>query len=214
MAAAAAVLLALVLCFVGSASAACRMRLEVLEPNSTVVFKGYSTYSTVNSGKSQFPISLFDSNTTVGLSGAMYIQSEALKDCPETAEGWAEAAPQLVITSAPNPYIYQPLVVYPDTLLAGVMGVPLNFSNLAMNLTLGPSSDASAAAAAPRKAAGGSAAGPVAMELAATIMDGYSFSNTSFTGGAKLDAMRNQTYNGLSNAEFRVRAGGLAAFGM
>jgi hypothetical protein len=133
----------------------------------------------------------------VGLTGAMYVQAEGLAECPRTAAGWRDAAPRLRLTSGPSPFVYSPLEVYPPMLQAGVFGLPLNFSNLAVNLTLGPGQ---AEAGGGRGAAAG-----VPMRVAADIVDGYSFSNTSFTGGAKLDSMRGQSYTGSSVAQFRVR---------
>lgn len=149
-------------------------------------------------GGPQFPISLLNDTTHVGFTGAMYLQSDTLTKCPRTTAEWRAAAPKLRLTSSPSPFVYAPLEVFPPMLQAGVFGLPLNFSNLAINLTLGPDGRA------PPTAAG------VPMRVDAEVVNGFSFSNTSYTGGAKLDTMRDQTYVGSNLATFKV---GLAAAG-
>eukprot|EP00775_Hariotina_reticulata_P001880 gene1880-2215_t len=81
----------------------------------------------------------------------------------------------MILTSAPSGYTYKPVVMYPANLHAGVMGLPLNVSNLAFNLTI----TAAAAAAGP-------STGAVAVTVHSHILEGYVYSNTPLTGGAQL----------------------------
>ncbi len=151
----------------------CQLRFDVL-PNATkLTFEGYSTYSIIDG---QFPIVMMDPSARVGLEGPMYATLPGACPAVKDERGWLAAARQLLLTSAPNPYVYQPLEVFPSVLEAGVFGLPLNFSNLEVNLTLAAKGQAGAAQGQ---------ANQLPMAISAVVTSGWAFSNTSFTGGER-----------------------------
>lgn len=177
--------------FLVSASADCRLRLDI-DTNSTVLdFTGVSSASLVPGPG--FPVGLKDSeNTRIGLSGPMYLDLPSTSKCPQDLQGWLAASSGVIITSAPSPFFYKPLTLYPESLQLEVMGVPLNVSSLALNLTISGS------------AASGSA-NPVKLGVNAAITDGYVFSDTVLTGGPQLQHLSGIPPSASSsNANFAI----------
>lgn len=103
----------------------------------------------------------------------MFLNLPSASKCPQDLQGWLAAAKALSITSAPSPFHYKPLHLFPESLQLEVMGVPLNLSSLALNVTLSGN-------------AASGAANPVKLGVNATITDGYAFSDTILTGGPQL----------------------------
>ena len=133
----------------------------------------------------KFKASLNDPTTVVGLRGAMFASAPRAAACPATAAGWA-ALGGLTFASAPSPFVFAPLGVVPDPLLANIMKLPLNLSRLEVNLTLGPTAGAGSGGRTP---------------VRADIVRGFVFSNTSVTGGPRLSPMRtNGPFEGAAGA--------------
>lgn len=168
----------LVCCFLAlvvSISGECRLRFDIDTNSTGLEFSGVSVASLVPG--SGFPVNLKDpENTKIGLSGPMYLNLPPTSKCPQDLQGWLAAAKALSITSAPSPYHYKPLHLFPESLQLEVMGVPLNVSSLALNLSLSGS-----------PASG--AANPVKLGVNATITEGYVFSDTVLTGGPQLQQL-------------------------
>ncbi|WIA23677.1 hypothetical protein OEZ85_000376 [Tetradesmus obliquus] len=138
-----------------------------------------------------FPVAPKDVDTRYSLVGAMWAQLPGSSCPPPNQQAWAKALASgpITITSAPSPYHYKPLEVSPDLQLA-VMGLPLNMSSLSLNVTL-TSKPGSAAAALP-------------LTVAATIADGYVFSDTVMTGGPQLQQMAPERSSTTATASLAV----------
>uniref|UniRef100_A0A383V3X3 ABC transporter domain-containing protein n=1 Tax=Tetradesmus obliquus TaxID=3088 RepID=A0A383V3X3_TETOB len=138
-----------------------------------------------------FPVAPKDVDTRYSLVGAMWAQLPGSSCPPPNQQAWAKALASgpITITSAPSPYHYTPLEVSPDLQLA-VMGLPLNMSSLSLNVTL-TSKPGSAAAALP-------------LTVAATIADGYVFSDTVMTGGPQLQQMAPERSSTTATASLAV----------
>lgn len=145
--------------------------------------RAHSTYSLVKGAR--FPARLNDPSALVGLRGAMYASAPAPGGCPASAAGWA-ALPGLALASAPSPYAVSPLDVVPNPLFANIMRLPFNLTDFAVNLTLGPAGP------------GGAAAAPLPVRGA--LAGGYTFSNTSVTGGPQLNAMTTEGPSATASA--------------
>ncbi|WIA44169.1 hypothetical protein OEZ86_010500 [Tetradesmus obliquus] len=138
-----------------------------------------------------FPVAPKDVDTRYSLVGAMWAQLPGSSCPPPNQQAWAKALASgpITITSAPSPYHFKPLEVSPDLQLA-VMGLPLNMSSLSLNVTL-TSKPGSAAAALP-------------LTVAATIADGYVFSDTVMTGGPQLQQMAPERSSTTATASLAV----------
>eukprot|EP00878_Enallax_costatus_P017086 GHUV01017939.1.p1 GENE.GHUV01017939.1~~GHUV01017939.1.p1 ORF type:complete len:398 (+),score=66.01 GHUV01017939.1:141-1334(+) len=182
-----------------SSSAECRLRLDI-DTNSTVLdFTGVSAASLVPGPG--FPVDLKDpENTRIGLSGPMYLNLPSASKCPQDLQGWLAAASGSIITSAPSPFYYKPLTFYPESIQLEVMGVPLNVSSLALNLSISGS-------------AASGAANPVKLGVNATITDGYVFSDTVLTGGPQLQQLTGIPPSASSsNANFGIVKQGSSSY--
>ncbi|KAF8061171.1 ABCG2 [Scenedesmus sp. PABB004] len=147
--------------------AGCSLRLE---GDGGMQFSGASAASMV---KGAFPVAPADPETAISLSGPMFLTLPGDAPCPDTEAAWAAAVPRAVITSAPSPYVFRPLRVSPDALRLVVMGLPLNMTGLAVNLTL----------------AGRPTAGGGGFAVSGGVAEGHVFSDTPLTGGPQLQAM-------------------------
>lgn len=150
-----------------------------------------SKYSLVAGGR--FPVKLNDPSTLIGLAGAMFASAPAA--CPTDAAGWRALAAggDLQVASAPSAFFYQPLEVFPRMIYANVFRVPLNISDLAVNLTLGP----------PPPGAPGN------VSVSAQVTQGFVFSNTSITGGPQLTPFNiTRQYAGAAAVEFAEKTDG------
>jgi hypothetical protein len=107
----------------------------------------------------------------------MYLKA-AGSTCPSTPEEWLAAAGSMQLTSAPSAFHYKPVSLFPPTLATEVMGVPLNISNLELNITLSSKGPAPAAQDSPFR-----------MGVNATVTHGFIYSNSPLTGGAQLQAL-------------------------
>jgi hypothetical protein len=159
--------------WIRGAHGACLVRLDIT--NSSLAFSGTSAASLVPG--SGFPVTIKDDSMTIGLEGPMYFSLSGTEVCPTTTAGFQQAAASMSLMSAPSGYIYKSVVLYPPVLPAGVMGLPLNISNLAFNLTI--------TAAAPAPAAR-SSTGAIPVTVSSHILEGYVYSNSPLTGGAQL----------------------------
>jgi hypothetical protein len=182
------VLVVLLGCFLGALPLAdsCLIRLEI--GSSSLAFDGASAASLM---PGSFPVAPIDVDTRYSLVGAMWAQIPGSSCPPPNQQAWAKAiaAGPITITSAPSPYHYKPLEVSPDLQLA-VMGLPLNISSLSLNVTLTSKPGATAAA--------------LPLTVAATIADGYVFSDTVMTGGPQLQQMASERSNSAATASLSV----------
>jgi ABC-type multidrug transport system ATPase subunit len=186
------------------------LRFDVDSALSSFSFSGQSAYSKVAQGKTSFPVTL-KPPVPLTLQGALW---GGLVDggdgdndgCPTDASEWRAALPRLRLASGPSAYAFEPLRLSPPSLYLSVFGVPLNITGLEYNLTL---------SGAPIPAAAGAASSrsppppPGTLAVSATQLGAYVFSNTTLTGGAKLDPMGGEKATGFTRAvRFEIDDGG------
>lgn len=163
-------------CLVAVARADCLVRLDISQATQ-LTFSGTSQASIVPTA---FPVDVVDAGSgppKIGLTGSMYLKA-AGSTCPSTPEEWLAAAGSMQLTSAPSAFHYKPVSLFPPTLATEVMGVPLNISNLELNITLSSKGPAPAAQDSPFR-----------MGVNATVTHGFIYSNSPLTGGAQLQAL-------------------------
>lgn len=195
-----------------AAGADCLVKLEVSP--SRLAFAGESAASVMPGAG--FPVAVAggkdDAPVAISLAGAMWLRVGGAAACPTSQAGWRDALAQahaaggLTLTSGASGYHYAPLALSPPTLPLAVMGVPLNMSAMQFNVTM-RSSASSGGAAAPRAGPGGSV--PLALDVNATVAQGYVYSNTPLTGGPQLQPMGQS--NSLSTASGSINVTGAAA---
>jgi hypothetical protein len=117
----------------------------------------------------------------------MYLKTSN-STCPTTPQHWLEAAGSMQLTSAPSGFYYKPLLLFPSLIPATVVGVPLNLSHLGLNLTLTSKGPALATQDSPFR-----------MNVIASVMHGYVYSNSPLTGGEQLQALT--TDNSVSTSK-------------
>jgi hypothetical protein len=158
------------------ASYGCVVRLDI-SPATQLAFSGTSLASIVPTA---FPVELTDTDAgppRIGLVGSMYLKTVD-STCPTTAQDWLKAAGSMQLTSAPSGFFYKPLLLFPPFIPATVVGVPLNLSHLSLNITLTSKGPVPA-----------SQDSPFRMNVNASIMHGYVYSNSPLTGGEQLQAL-------------------------
>jgi ABC-type multidrug transport system ATPase subunit len=172
------------------------LRFDVDSALSSFSFSGQSAYSKVGNGKTSFPVTQKPA-VPLTLQGALWGGlvsggAGASSACPPpTAEAWRAALPRLRLASGPSPYAFEPLRLTPSQLYLSVFGVPLNISGLEYNLTLTGGGKGGAGAGGAGDEAG-------ILAVSATQLAAYVFSNTSLTGGAKLDPMGGEKFTGFT----------------
>lgn len=162
------------------ASGECVVRLDI-SPATKLTFAGTSQASIV---PTPFPAELVETDAgplKIGLSGSMYLKT-AGSTCPTTAAEWLAAAASMQLTAAPSGFYYKPLSLFPPLLSTTVVGVPLNISNLELNMTLSSKGPAPATQDSPFR-----------MNVNATVTHGYVYSNSPLTGGEQLQALADVT---------------------
>jgi hypothetical protein len=158
------------------ASGECVVRLDI-SPATQLTFVGTSQASIV---PTPFPAQLVETDAgppKIGLSGSMYLKT-AGSTCPTTAQEWLAAAASMQLTAAPSGFYYKPLSLFPPLLSTTVVGVPLNISNLELNMTLSSKGPAPATQDSPFR-----------MNVNATVTHGYVYSNSPMTGGEQLQEL-------------------------
>jgi ABC-type multidrug transport system ATPase subunit len=176
------------------------LRFDVDSAASSFSITGQSAYSKVAQGKTSFPVTQQKPPVPLTLQGALWGglvsaggEGGGNDPCPTDAEGWRAALPRLRLASGPSAYAFEPLRLSPPSLYLSVFGVPLNISGLEYNLTLS-GAEALSSPPPPRPPADN------ALSVSATQLGAYVFSNTTLTGGAKLDPMGGEKTAALTRA--------------
>jgi hypothetical protein len=115
------------------ASAACQLRLDIVEGSNTLKLSGTGYNLSTPTRPS---ITLKNVNETVGLAGAMYLELPNITQCPTTAQSWTSAvALGAVLRSSPSPSLVDQLSLFPSTVQAAAASSSFELLDLGIGIT-------------------------------------------------------------------------------